>query len=254
MNTFAAWRSLNRDQKNAFLAAFLGWALDAFDYFLVVFVISDVAKEFKATEYAVSLAVFLTLAFRPVGALIFGALGDRFGRRVPLMIDIILYSFLELITGFAPNMTAFLVIRALFGIGMGGEWGLGSALALESLPSNLRGMFSGLLQEGYAFGYLMASVVYGIAFPYVGLAGPVRDRCGAGAGVALHPCQGEGIAGLVGGHQEGAERLSRQGHRGELETVRLYGPADDGVQLHVARHAGSLPALSQKAASFRPAH
>jgi len=153
------------------MAAFLGWALDAFDYFLVVFVISEVGKEFKATEYTVSLATFLTLAFRPVGALIFGALGDRFGRRVPLMVDIILYSFLELITGFAPNMTAFLVIRAMFGIGMGGEWGLGSALALESLPSNLRGMFSGLLQEGYAFGYLLASVVYGIAFPYVGWRG-----------------------------------------------------------------------------------
>src|SRR3569833_1665014 len=120
MNTLAAWRSLNRDQKNAFLAAFLGWALDAFDYFLVVFVISEVGKEFHASDSKVSLATFLTLAFRPAGALIFGVLGDRFGRRVPLMVDIILYSFLELITGFAPNMTAFLVIRALFGIGMGG--------------------------------------------------------------------------------------------------------------------------------------
>ena len=171
MNTFAAWRSLNRDQRNAFLAAFFGWALDAFDYFLVVFVINDVGKEFKATDYTVSLATFLTLAFRPVGALIFGWLGDRFGRRVPLMVDIILYSTLELITGFAWNMTAFLVIRALFGIGMGGEWGLGSALALETLPAKIRGTFSGLLQEGYAFGYLMASVVYGLAFPYVGWRG-----------------------------------------------------------------------------------
>ena len=171
MNTLAAWRSLNRDQKNAFLAAFLGWALDAFDYFLVVFVISEVGKEFHASDYKVSLATFLTLAFRPAGALIFGVLGDRFGRRVPLMVDIILYSFLELITGFAPNMTAFLVIRALFGIGMGGEWGLGSALALESIPAAIRGTFSGLLQEGYAFGYLLASAVYAVAFPYVGWRG-----------------------------------------------------------------------------------
>lgn len=171
MSTIAAWRQLNRAQRNAFIAAFLGWALDAFDYFLLVFVINDVGKEFHASDYVVSLATFLTLAFRPVGALIFGILGDRFGRRIPLIVDIVLYSLLELITGFAPNMTAFLVIRALFGIGMGGEWGLGSALALESLPASIRGTFSGLLQEGYAAGYLIASVVYGVAFPYVGWRG-----------------------------------------------------------------------------------
>jgi SHS family lactate transporter-like MFS transporter len=171
MNTFAAWRKLNRDQRNAFIAAFLGWALDAFDYFLLVFVIKDVGKEFHASDFTVSLATLLTLAFRPVGALIFGVIGDRYGRRLPLMADIVLYSFLELITGFAPNMTAFLVIRALFGIGMGGEWGLGSSLALETLPADVRGMFSGLLQEGYSFGYLLASIVFGIAFPYTGWRG-----------------------------------------------------------------------------------
>jgi SHS family lactate transporter-like MFS transporter len=171
MSTLAAWRTLTSDQKNAFVAAFLGWALDAFDYFLLVFVIKDVAHEFHAAKLTVTLATMLTLAFRPVGALIFGVAGDRYGRRIPLMVDILVYSFLELLTGFAPTMTAFLVLRALFGIGMGGEWGLGSSLALETLPADVRGTFSGLLQEGYPAGYLLASVVYGLAFPYVGWRG-----------------------------------------------------------------------------------
>ena len=113
----------------------------------------------------------LTLMMRPIGAFIFGLLGDKFGRRIPLMADIIFYSLMELLTAFAPNFTVFLLLRALFGIGMGGEWGLGASLAMESLPTEARGLFSGILQQGYAFGYLLAAVVYWIVFPFFGWRG-----------------------------------------------------------------------------------
>src|SRR5438132_11327635 len=115
---------------------------------------------------------------RPVGAFIFGLLGDRFGRRIPLMADIIFYSIMELLTAFAPNFTVFYILRALYGIGMGGEWGLGASLAMESLPTEARGLFSGILQRGYAFGYLLAALLYWSVFPIFGwlclfVAGPL---------------------------------------------------------------------------------
>src|SRR5437868_2344835 len=116
-------------------------------------------------------AITLTLMMRPLGAFIFGWLGDRFGRRIPLMIDIVFYSVVELLTAFAPNFGTFLLLRALFGIGMGGEWGLGASLAMESLPTPARGLFSGILQQGYAFGYLLAALVYWIVFPIFGWRG-----------------------------------------------------------------------------------
>src|SRR5262249_22199929 len=119
----------------------------------------------------VTFAITLTLMMRPVGAFIFGWLGDKFGRRIPLMVDIIFYSVMELLTAFAPNFTVFLVLRALFGIGMGGEWGLGASLAMESLPTRTRGLFSGILQQGYAVGYLLAALVYRLVFPYFGWRG-----------------------------------------------------------------------------------
>ncbi len=171
MTIFSAWRILNADQRSAFVAAFLGWALDAFDFFILVFVIKSVAAYFHTDKTHIALALTLTLACRPIGALIFGIAADRFGRRIPLMIDIILYSVLEFATGFAPTLTAFLIIRALFGIGMGGEWGLGASLALETAPAECRGPLSGLLQVGYSAGYLIAAVVFGLAFPYVGWRG-----------------------------------------------------------------------------------
>jgi SHS family lactate transporter-like MFS transporter len=164
MGAWSLMRSLSRDQRYTFLASFLGWSLDAFDFFLVTFVTLRIAKEFNVGLPAVLFAVTLTLAMRPVGALIFGILADRFGRRTPLMIDITLYSILELLTAFSPNYAVFLLLRALFGIGMGGEWGLGAALAMESLPTEARGFFSGILQQGYAFGYLLAAIVYGVLF------------------------------------------------------------------------------------------
>src|SRR6266567_7828932 len=165
------FKLLNRDQRNTFVACFLGWALDAFDFFLLTFVLVPVGHEFGRTIPEVAFGITLTLMMRPLGAFIFGLLGDKFGRRVPLMGDIIFYSVIELLTAFAPSFTVFLVLRALFGIGMGGEWGLGASLAMESLPTQTRGLFSGILQQGYAFGYLLAALVYWIVFPHFGWRG-----------------------------------------------------------------------------------
>src|SRR5437660_3993293 len=171
MGLFGLFRMLNRDQRNTFVACFLGWALDALDFFLVTFVLVPIGDDFGRSIPKVAFAITLTLMMRPVGAFIFGLLGDKFGRRIPLMADIIFYSLMELLTAFAPNFTIFLILRALFGIGMGGEWGLGASLAMESLPTQARGLFSGILQQGYAVGYLLAALVYWIVFPHFGWRG-----------------------------------------------------------------------------------
>jgi SHS family lactate transporter-like MFS transporter len=165
------FKSLNRVQRNTFVACFLGWALDALDFFLLTFVLVPVSRDFGQSIPQVAFAITLTLMMRPLGAFIFGLLGDKFGRRIPLMADIIFYSLMELLTAFAPNFTVFLILRALFGIGMGGEWGLGASLVMESLPTAARGLFSGILQQGYAFGYLLAALVYWIIFPIFGWRG-----------------------------------------------------------------------------------
>jgi SHS family lactate transporter-like MFS transporter len=171
MEVLRLFKTLNRDQRNTFVACFLGWALDALDFFLVTFVLVPIGHDFAQSIPKVAFAITLTLMMRPLGALIFGWLGDKFGRRIPLMVDIIFYSVMELLTAFAPNFTVFLILRALFGIGMGGEWGLGASLAMESLPTESRGLFSGILQQGYAVGYLLAALVYWIVFPYFGWRG-----------------------------------------------------------------------------------
>jgi MFS transporter, SHS family, lactate transporter len=165
------FKLLNHDQRNTFVACFLGWALDAFDFFLLTFVLVPVAHEFGRSIPEVAFGITLTLMMRPLGAFLFGLLGDKFGRRVPLMADIVFYSLIELLTAFAPNFTVFLLLRALFGVGMGGEWGLGASLAMESLPTAARGLFSGILQQGYAVGYLLAALVYWIVFPFFGWRG-----------------------------------------------------------------------------------
>jgi SHS family lactate transporter-like MFS transporter len=164
-------RRLTAPQRNAFIACFLGWSLDAFDYFILVFCVSAIAKDFHAQITQVTEALFLTLAMRPVGAFLFGRMADRYGRRPTLMINIICYSVFELASAFAPTLPMLLVFRALFGIAMGGEWGVGAALAFETLPAEGRGFFSGLLQEGYVVGNLMAGVVYALVFQYVGWRG-----------------------------------------------------------------------------------
>ncbi|MFN2637136.1 MAG: MFS transporter [Gemmatimonadaceae bacterium] len=154
-----------RGHRSAVLASFLGWTLDAFDFFLVVFALTAIAKEFNKTDAQLALTITITLAFRPVGAFIFGLMADRYGRKLPLMIDLVFFSIIEVLSGFAPNYTTFFILRALFGIGMGGEWGVGASLAMEKAPRGRRGVLSGLLQEGYATGYLLAAVCYFFVFP-----------------------------------------------------------------------------------------
>jgi MFS transporter, SHS family, lactate transporter len=154
-----------RDGFNALLAGFLGWTLDAFDFFVLVFAMPAIARDFHTDVKAVAATIGLTLAFRPVGALIFGLMADRYGRRLPLMIDLVFYSVVEVLSGLAPNFTTFLVLRALFGIGMGGEWGVGASLAMEKVPPRWRGVLSGLLQSGYSLGYLLAACCYFFVFP-----------------------------------------------------------------------------------------
>jgi len=164
-------RSLTGHQWSAVVASFLGWTLDAFDFFLMVFMFSAIAQEFHAKVAAVAIASTLTLAARPFGALVFGMLADRFGRRTVLMVDILLYSALEFASAFAPTLAVLFLLRAAFGFAMGGEWGVGAALAMESIPPKARGFISGLLQEGYAAGYLLASVVFFLLFDRIGWRG-----------------------------------------------------------------------------------
>jgi SHS family lactate transporter-like MFS transporter len=164
-------KSLTSAQRSAIWASYLGWTLDAFDFFLMVFMLAAIAREFGTDVKAVAHGVFLTLAARPLGAFVFGLLADRFGRRPILMIDILLFSALEFASGFAPTLFSLLVLRFLFGVAMGGEWGIGSSLVMESIPPRLRGPVSGLLQSGYPSGYLLASIVYFLLFDHIGWRG-----------------------------------------------------------------------------------
>jgi SHS family lactate transporter-like MFS transporter len=164
-------RGLTKDQRNAFLAAWLGWAMDAFDYFLLVFVISDVAKEFDTSKTHVAVATTLTLAARPVGAALFGYWADKIGRRTPLLVCVLFYSTVGVLTGFSSSLTMLLVLRALYGIGMGGEWGLGASLAMEKIPAEKRGFWSGVLQQGYPVGYMLAAIAFFAITPTFGWRG-----------------------------------------------------------------------------------
>src|SRR6202140_1730221 len=171
MNLFGPFRTLTPTQRRTFVACFLGWSLDAFDFFIMVWCLPAIATEFQVKIPAVAEGLFLTLAMRPVGAFLFGRMADRFGRRPTLMLNIISYSVFELASAFAPSLTALLVLRAFFGIAMGGEWGVGASLTMESIPPHARGFVSGLLQSGYPTGYLLASIVYGLLFQYIGWRG-----------------------------------------------------------------------------------
>ena len=164
-------RRLTPLQRNTFIACFLGWSLDAFDFFILILCVNALATQFHEKISTVSEAIFWTLAMRPLGAFLFGMMADRFGRRPTLMLNVVTYSIFELASAFAPTLKIFLITRALFGIGMGGEWGVGAAFAFETLPAEGRGFFSGLLQEGYVIGYFMAALVYKTLFPSFGWRG-----------------------------------------------------------------------------------
>lgn len=151
--------------RNAMIAGFLGWTLDAFDFFILTYVLTRVAEDFHKSVADMALALTASLIMRPVGAAIFGLIADRYGRRLPLMLDLVFYSVIEVFSGLAPNYTSFLILRLLYGIGMGGEWGVGASLAMESVPAKWRGILSGILQEGYAFGNLLAALAFWTVFP-----------------------------------------------------------------------------------------
>ena len=167
----ANFSRLTGTQRHTFLAAFLGWTMDSLDFFILIFCVPAIAKEFNTQPSAILGAVFLTQAFRPVGALLFGMLADRYGRRPILMVNILSFSVIELACAFAPSLTVLLALRALFGLAMGGEWGVGAALVFETLPKEGRGTFSGILQEGYAMGSILASGAFALFFNGFMLAG-----------------------------------------------------------------------------------
>src|SRR3989441_3160877 len=157
-----------RDNWNAVLASTIGWTLDSFDYFVVIMVLTEIAKEFKRTNAEVALTITLTLTMRPVGAFLFGLMADKYGRRLPLMIDVVAFSVLSIASGLAPNFTTFLILRALFGIAMGGEWGAGASLVMEKVAPKWRGLLSGVLQQGYTTGNLFGALSYFLIVPHLG--------------------------------------------------------------------------------------
>ncbi len=156
------------DQWHAVSASFMGWTLDAFDFFVLVFLVDTLAAQFHVPASKIILTITATLAMRPLGALVFGLLADRYGRRRPLMANVVFFSLFELLCGFAPNYTVFLILRAIYGIGMGGEWGVGASLAMESAPKRWRGILSGIVQSGYPIGYLLAAVAARFILPMWG--------------------------------------------------------------------------------------
>ena len=241
------------NQRNAVLAGFLGWTLDAFDFFVLTFVIQDVATAFGKSRPDIALTVSLALVTRPIGAVIFGLIADRYGRRLPLMLNVIFYAIISVLSGLAPNYTTFVILRLLFGIGMGGEWGVGASLALESASPRLRGLLSGLLQEGYAMGNLLAALAFRMVYVPVHATHPdyawrVMFFLGgaARAAVAVHPRARQGIRGV-------AREPGGLGHVPpvDLETLaalRVPRAADDDDGVHVARHAGHVPDIPAAAA------
>jgi SHS family lactate transporter-like MFS transporter len=166
LHTVMTTEAARANQRNAVLAGFLGWTLDAFDFFILTLILGDVARAFGKTRPQIALAITMTLAMRPIGAIVFGMLADRYGRRIPLMVNVVFYAVISVLCGLAPSYGVFLILRMLFGIGMGGEWGVGASLALESASPRLRGLLSGLIQEGYAVGNLLAALAFLTIYPY----------------------------------------------------------------------------------------
>src|SRR5947208_922257 len=171
MSLIADLKSLEPSQRSAIWASYLGWTLDAFDFFLLVFLKTAIGKEFSVSDTQVSELLFLTLAARPFGAFVFGWLADRFGRRPILMIVILAFSAFSALSGLARTFSELMIIRALFGFAMGGEWGIGASLVMETIPPRLRGFVSGLLQSGYPSGYFLASLIFYLLFDHIGWRG-----------------------------------------------------------------------------------
>ena len=248
---------LTTAQKRTVLAAYLGWTLDAFDFFLLTFVIKDIAKEFGVGVPEVAYALFLTLAMRFIGAFIFGRIGDKWGRKPALMLDIVCYSVIGGAAAFSPNLTVFLILRALFGVAMGGEWGLGSSLAMESIPPGARGLVSGVLQCGYPqrlparLGRLRPALRPHIRRLHLRLAPLVPAQRPARLHHPVHPRRGAGIAGLRARAEDRAAGRPVGDDPVELGPGALFGGADDGVQPVQSRHPGPLPDLPTEAVEPR---
>ena len=242
MPFFSELRALTRVQRNTFSACFLGWTLDAFDFFLLTFCLKAIAADFHAGVKQVAEAIFWTLVMRPVGAFLFGAMAERYGRRPTLMLNVVSFSVFEFASAFAPTLHSFLICRALFGVAMGGEWGVGAALALETLPARGRGFFSGLLQEGYVVGNLLAAAVFGLLFPPPArhrhddkLARDVHVGSSARAARLLPAIQGGGVANMA--------CQPRSAACGPEVTVRLCSRGGDMEDLH------RLPAVAFSSSS-----
>ncbi len=224
----------------AVAAGFLGWTLDAFDYFLVVIAMPQIAADFHVETPDIAISVMLTLMFRPLGAFLFGLMADRYGRRIPMMVDLVFFSVVEVATGFAPNLTTFLVLRALFGIGMGGEWGVGASLVMEKVSAKWRGAVSGFLQQGYAVGYLLAAVAAFFMLERFGWR-PMFFLGGVPALLALFIRVAVKESDVLAKDQGGELVATGPRHRLALETLDLPHAADGGDELLVARHAGHVP-------------
>ena len=245
----AALSGWTTEQKHVVAASFLGWTLDAFDFFLMVFVLKSIAQEFNTDVTEVTVAILLTLAMRPIGAFLFGRAADRWGRRPTLMVNVLFYSVIEFASGFAPSLTALLVLRAIYGVAMGGEWGVGASLTMESIPPHARGFVSGLLQSGYPAGYFLASIVYGLLYPVYRLARHVHGRRRSGPARLLYPPQRAGIADLE--TDDGPQQYAG-GLQVALAARHLRRPADDGVQFLQPRHAGPLSDIPASPARLSP--
>ena len=228
------------DQWHAVTASFLGWTLDAFDFFVIVFLIDTLAVQFHVPKSAIVATIGYTLAMRPVGAVFFGLLADRYGRRKLLMANVVFFSVVELLCGFAPNYTVFLLLRTIYGIGMGGEWGVGASLAMESAPTKWRGILSGVVQSGYSIGYLMAALAARFVQPAWGW----RAMFWVGGVPAL-------LAFTFGGrvreseawHQHRAPTMGAICVGQHTGRVFLSGPADDAHDVSLARYTGSISRL-----------
>ena len=247
IEALSGWTS---DQKHVVAASFLGWTLDAFDFFLMVFVLKDIAQEFGTQITAVTFAILLTLAMRPIGAYIFGRAADRWGRRPTLMVDVLLYSAIEFASGFAPSLTALLILRAIFGIAMGGEWGVGASLTMETIPPQARGLVSGLLQSGYPSGYFLASIVYGLLFQYIGWRG--MFMVGVVPALLVFYIRRNVPESPTWRPTTRAQQYAR-GRAVALAARYLRRHPDDRVQFLQSRHAGPLSDLPASAARIFPA-